>query len=186
MLQDLRSGERLEQDDAQDWVEVVDGDVYALGTDPPRTPLCDGEAFLAGDRMLRALLPGPLPSTVPPHLDLAHRACELELSQDEARLSVGERHVVLRGEAVRVLRVYMDARTQTEEGWLGFTGAFSAWCALGGNPERSPDRLAWERGKIRARLSRAGVGSVEGLFEVRRVGPATEVRLALPPQRLHR
>ncbi len=185
VLHDVQSSERLEQDDALDWVEVVDERAYVLGTDPPRRPLADGEVFAAEGRIWRVLLPDPTQKTVQPALDLAHPRCELDAQIDEARFSVGERGVVLRGEAARVLRVYAIARGEEKGGWLDASDARQRWVELGGNRESPPERIAWERGKIRTRLSVLGVCNVDILFETRRMGPFTEVRLTLPPERVH-
>ena len=49
-----------------------------------------------------------------------------------------------------------DAAPPDPGGWLTPDDAHAAWLARGGPAESSPARMAWERSKLRAQLSRSG------------------------------
>ena len=55
---------------------------------------------------------------------------------------------------------------------------------LGGPSASPPERLNWERAKLRSMLAREGGRGVDALFEVRRRVGETTIRLALDPERI--
>ncbi len=55
--------------------------------------------------------------------------------------------------------------------------AHAAWLARGGPAESFPARMAWERSKLRAQLSRAGATGLDALYEIRRDGDTVRTRV---------
>lgn len=168
-----------------------DGRVWPLGTEPTESPpLRDGQVFVTGQDAYRLHLPAMISDTAPVTLDL--RASSLELHLDLRRLhatfNLGASEAVATGECVRVLAVYAAARQTDGDdgggGWMSATSAHAAWIELGGRNESPLDRLAWERGKLRTQLATQGVSGIDQLFDIRRSGGYTEVRLAIPPSRI--
>jgi hypothetical protein len=113
-------------------------------------------------------------------LTRAGAALAVDLSPLRATLLQGDAAVEIHGEPVRVLAVYLHA-AQRGTGWLDVTTAWAAWRALGGNPESPAERMAWERGRVRAAFARAGVAGVDRLFEVLRDRDGVRVRLGVAP-----
>jgi hypothetical protein len=61
-------------------------------------------------------------------------------------------------------------------GWLTPNKALAAWVELVAPADSRPERVAWERAKLRAQLSRAGVAGLDALYEVRREGDTVRTR----------
>ena len=183
LLHDLTSGDRLEAEDVHEYVEVCDDGVRPLDV-PDHPPLLDGQVFTVGDRILRMLLADAPRHTTTTGIDIRDAACQLDVGEGEATFTVGSGSRTLRGESARVIRVYASARLRPGEGWLAPLDAYAEWVAVGGHPDSPADRVAWERGKVRSRLVLSGVAGVPELFESRRDGLTTIVRLSLPPGRI--
>ena len=104
---------------------------------------------------------------------------ELDIANLRAVLSQGNSQVVITGQAVRVLAIYADARAGDEagEGWLSAAAAWAAWDQQGNSGDAPIEVVSWERTRLRQRLARAQVGSVEELFDRRKEGAYVVVRL---------
>jgi hypothetical protein len=157
--------------------------------DPKQEPLADGQVLALQDRSLGPLavrlhVPVQVPATADASLDLLDPGLALEIDLNALRATLHQRggHVVVRGECVRVLGVYLQARRQDlpAGGWLTPDEAWAAWVALGGNPTSPTERLSWERGKLRTQLARMRVGNVHALFELSRQGDTIRTRLGVP------
>jgi hypothetical protein len=174
------------------FVEVrPDGRVWPLGIEPTEAPpLRDGQVFVLGLDALRLHLATSVSDTAPITLDLRDPALELQvdLPRLHATFSLGASEAVATGECVRVLAAYALARQSDGDagggGWMPAVAAHSAWIELGGRSESPIDRLAWERGKLRTQLANQGVSGIDQLFDLRRSGGLTEVRLAVSPARI--
>ena len=59
--------------------------------------------------------------------------------------------------------------------------AYALWCKLGGNPRSEPERLGWERGRVRSARVRAGANRVNTPFETTRRHRQSRSRLRLLP-----
>ncbi len=157
--------------------------LVVAGAESPR-PLRDGEVVaivdaIEGPSALRVHLPGMIETTADASLDLLAPDVSLDIDLVHLRATLHQHHasVTVRGECVRVLSVYARARARVADGWLTPHDAWDAWVTAGGNAASGPDRLSWERGKLRARLVRLHVANVDALFEIVREGVTVRTRL---------
>jgi hypothetical protein len=183
---DALTGEPLPDAELHALAEVRPDGIWPLeGQGRPGEALSDGHTFLAPGsdppRVLRVHVPGVLAHTAETRLDLARPGVIVEIDADLSRATFlqGATSVEVEGECVRVLAVYARARATDLPmgGWLRPAEAWDGWVALGGNPTSPVRRVEWERARLRGKLARAGVGSVEALFEVRREGDTMRTRL---------
>jgi hypothetical protein len=119
--------------------------------------------------------------TAETRIDLERAGARVVVDAAELRATFlqGQAEVEVRGECVRVLTVYAQARRHDlpEGGWLRPAEAWEGWVDLGGSAESPVRRVEWERARLRGRLAREGVAGVERLFEVRREGDTMRTRL---------
>lgn len=177
----------LSPDELHRLVEARPDGIWPLeGNGSAPEALADGQTFLApdgagGSRVLRAHVPDLVAHTTETRVDLARVGVRLWVEPDllRATLSQGNASVDVQGACVRVLAVYAQARRDDvpSGGWLRPMDAHAAWIALGGAPESPIRRVEWERSRLRGRLARQGVASVDRLFEVRREGETMRTRL---------
>ncbi len=134
------------------------------------------------ERLCRAEGVADLAPTPNGHIDMKSPEChiDVDLSSLQARVSQGHAQVMLEGEPVRTLAVYVTARdSDLEDGWLNSVEAYAEWVELGGTETSPIARIGWERGKLRSALSKLGVDNTKDLFAVRRRGAKSAVRLGL-------
>ena len=182
---DVETGESLSGAALAELVEVRRDGVFPIEAEgAPEEAFGEGSVVRAGGRILRVHPGEPVPATVRTRLDLAADGLVIDLNLHEriATLSRGARHedaaVQVRGECVRVLAVFLNARIHGEhDGWLSAANAWADWNALGGAKDSPIERLAFERAKLRDQLASAGAGSVHALFERRREGSLTLTRV---------
>lgn len=184
-LLDLVSGTVCAGEALSEFVEVRSDALLPLDAEGDRTRRHhDGDVFVHDGRAWRVHLADAPDPTLGTRIDLARPGVTLEVDAAGLRavLRQGAAQAVLTGEHVRVLAVYADARrgSTTSGGWLNATDAWTAWRALGGNPDSPVDRIGWDRGRCRSHLARLGVAGVETLFESRRVQGEPQIRLAMP------
>jgi len=147
--------------------------------------LRDGECWVhtgadGSVRTLRAHVPAVIAPTLASLLDVSRAGLtvEIDLASLTATFLQGPASALVRGECVRALAVYAQARC-AGEGWLDASEAWARWGALGGSRETSLERMSWERGKLRAQLARHRVTGLDTLFARRKVGAFVESRLGL-------
>ena len=165
----------------------VDGDFLLDEDAQPLRPLLPDEVFVARGRAWRFVHPGPMRDTLRLELSLAHPEATLATALGTAELRIGGRVARIDGEFVRTLEVYAAARRadpRPDGGWLGVREAFEAWLACGGLASSPPERLGWDRGKVRTALAEAGVAGASELFEVSRVEGVSRCRVNVPAERL--
>jgi hypothetical protein len=175
------------------WSAGADGTVsHYLLDDETHAPIPDGGVVVTPptgthpSRPLRVHLPSLAIATTHDarrlSLDVPINV-EVWLKQMRATITQGSHLTAnLVGAEVRTLAVYAVARHDDvpRGGWLTRDDAFEEWCACGG-PRTSPrDRITWERGKLRAQLSAAGVIGAERLMPTRNLGPGAQVHLGPP------
>jgi hypothetical protein len=180
-LVDLVGGEWLTGEPLDAWLEEAEGARWVpAGEGPPTHRLVDGEVVVLQGRTWRYLAGVPATATRTEAFHVQHRdvRIDIDLPRLEATVRCGRHAVLVHGECVRVLAVYVEARARGD-GWLTRTEAWDAWVALGGNPASAPERLGWERGKLRTQLARQGVLGVQDLFETRSEERVWELRLAV-------
>jgi hypothetical protein len=185
MVIDLSS--RTSSGDAARFVESRADGTFLLDEDSqPSRRLQPDEVFVAEGRALQFILPASLEHTVRMTLSLNHASALLVATPTSATVSAGGRSVTVEGEFVRALHTYVTARlADTErEGWLSMRQAWDSWLASGGHAASPPERMGWDRGKVRTALAAAGVAGTSELFEVARVEGESRCRVSLPPERL--
>ena len=186
LLEDLTSGRRIEKQDTRDWL-TLDATGCARLTGSPTAPaLQDLDVFVSQDRVFRIHIPQAIARTSIDMVDIREATLDIDPSTLRAMFTDGGTEVVVTGVCVLVLLLFAQARAHDHatEGWLGVQEAFERWGDVGGKRDSPPERLAWERGKLRAQLNEAGATGTEFLFETRRIGRWTEVRLAFEPRRI--
>jgi len=188
LIEAVATGERIAGDDARKQLRGSTTLVPAA-TGPEAEAPRDGSLRRVEDRVFVVLnIPG-LSETDAIPFDLTAPSIQLDLVPHrlEATFTLGLDSVAVRGECVRLLQVYAQARRDDgfdDGGWLTRTDAHAQWVALGGNPNSPPVRVGWDKGKIRSQLEAAGVVGVSALFDNRRKGGVTLSRIALDPSQL--
>jgi hypothetical protein len=185
---DLVRGSPLQDVVVERHFEARPGTLLPLDDIPRAAPFTDGQVLALHDTVMGPLavrlhLPDAVPATLDTVLDLLHPGISLDVDLDTLVAAFHQRDAVVtvRGECVRVLAVYLAARTRDlpRGGWLTPAEGWAAWVALGGNPRSESDRLSWERGKLRTQLARLQVANVHALFELSRQGDTIRTRLGI-------
>ncbi len=184
-LHEPATGEFLRGDAVGSMVEVRGDALLPLEAEGnPAMALHDGDTLVHEGRVLRVHgVSAPL-ATSRLRIDLARPCARVLVDESPLRATLlqGDAHLELTGEHLRTLLVYAQARAADPSGgWLRPSDAWSRWRAAGGNMDSPPERLSWDRARIRAELHAAGVGHPEALFEVARDALGARVRLALTP-----
>ena len=184
--QHLISGIRIEGDAFERWFQRGnDGCIRMISGDTDGPAKKDGSVVLLQGEPYRLFIPAVNQPTSPVRLDLADPNIWVGISgsQEEAVFSNGSVQVSVRGACVKVLATYARAVIEGNP-WLRTADAHSAWVQRGGLAKSSPDRLAWERSKLRKKLAEQGVIQLDALFESRRKLDFTETRLSLEQEQL--
>ncbi len=167
--------------------EVRGADIIPLDAEgDPHARIADGACWVqpteTGPRVFRAYLPERLPDTLGTRIDLSRGevTASVDLAATRCALEQSGVRVLVTGQAVRLLAVYYRARQEdpAKEGWLTANEAWAIWLEFGGAESAPIEAVAWERTRLRQLLARARVGSVEALFERRKVGAFVQIRLA--------
>jgi hypothetical protein len=166
--------------------ERADGTFLLDEDSQPLRRLQSDEVFVAEGRAWQFILPASLEHTVRMSLSLTHPAATLSVTPTSALVQAGSRSASVDGEFVRALYTYVAARLGDPErgGWLSMRQAWDGWLASGGHAASPPERMGWDRGKVRTAFAAAGVAGTSELFEVARVEGESRCRVALPPERL--
>lgn len=193
MVENCRSRRRWAGADARRFIEAwPDGRLWPLGAEiESSVPLQDGDIFIVRGDPFRVMRPAEQHTTDDVGPTLAnpdfHVSIRLEPLTFVATCgSTWEASVT--AECARVAFVYAQARIRggpdSDGGWLDASGAYHAWLEIGGRSKSPPERIGWERGKLRSRLAEHGLNGLEGLFETRRYDGRSEVRIGLTPDKL--
>jgi hypothetical protein len=187
---DVATGAVARGDALYHLVEIDDEGAWRLGDDDaPRERLRDGDLFASGRTVWRLLLPEAPVATLRNGFHVGHPevALDLDVTQLTATFTLHRTSAVARGECVRMLAPYAEARMEEpwdDGGWLHADRVLARWIALGGNPQSDPERAGWEKGRLRSQLAEQGVRGLVGLFERRRVAGRVETRLVVHPSRV--
>jgi hypothetical protein len=190
VLVDVESGEERRGEALDTLVEVSEGRVFPLHADgEPTAELRDGALLHEGRRAWRVLRPEEVVPTLRDGVLIGHPEIVLELDVQArmATFTVGTQSCAVRGGPVLAMAPYALARRdgpRDEGGWLTLPDAHAWWLALGGAAGSPPERLNWERAKLRSMLAREGARGVDALFEVRRRVGETTIRLVLDADRV--
>ena len=176
----------LNPDEMMNVVESLDGKVYRLGELDTGNPLEDGELFQIGGHLFRAHIPAPIPETKHHLLLLDDPTLWLEVNLTTQRATFGsnQQDIHINGNAVLLIYVYAKAILDGVT-WLSAETAFEEWLKIGGNPKSSKSRISWERGKLRNKLVKLGVGGSKNLFQSQTIEGVFEFKLNLTPEQIH-
>ena len=180
---DARTGERLVGDALHGLVECWPDKLLPLDAEGDAArAYVDGDVFVVAGRAYRAHVPDVPEHTVGARMDLRDGSIDLDLdlASRVAVFTQGSAEARVRGECVRVLAVYAEARRRDapEGGWLRPDEAWEAWRALGAPTDAPLERLGWERTRLRTNLAHLGVAGLEQLFETQREGLTWRLRLS--------
>jgi len=190
VLEDFYTGQRLEGDELLAHLEWRRDGLSAIQDDGVGEILGDGAIVDLPCGPSRLWLPGCWHPTVMGGVDIGATDCtvDVDLVRLEAVFTRGRHAVTIKGECVRLLAAYMLARRDdprdSQCGFRNTTDVHNAWVKLGANTQSAPDRVAWERSRIRSRLVQQGARNVGALFERKRVGCTWYVRLSIAPAQL--
>ncbi len=167
----LPSGEPLEDETAALWAELRPDAALPLDAEGDAARAYpDGHVLARDGEAVRVHAPEGLVTTLATAIDLAKPGVfvDVDLGARAATFANRAGQVTARGECVRVLEVYLQARRADVPvgGWLSAQEALAAYVALGGPSEAPLERLSWERCRLRSVLARAGAAAVGALFEV--------------------
>ena len=189
-LSDLLSGLQLAGPSLLEVLERHDGGFFRLGEgDDPSRALVDGDIVVHRGSAWRFFS-----GTVPPSTDggvvslKSDTIClDLDLRKQVLCLTERDRSVELTDSLVILLVPFVEARIdehRVEGGWLSLEEAHRGWVAAGGRADSPPERISWDKGRLRTRLAALGVGDVGFLFEKRRRGGVWQTRLRISGERL--
>jgi hypothetical protein len=167
----LPDGEPLEDDEAARWVELRPDAALPLDAEGDASRAYpDGHVLARGAEAVRVHAPAGIATTMSSPLDLSRPGVFADVDVDArvATFANSAGQVTARGECVRVLEAYLQARRADvpRGGWLSAQEAHAAYVALGGAADAPLERLSWERCRLRSVLARAGAAGVGTLFEV--------------------
>lgn len=189
-LQDLDSGTWLDGEARFEVVALTPEGPRLRGSDgePSGPPLADGAVVTLDARRWRLHHARPVVFTATGAVSLRapSLAIDFDLSSLSARLSTRQGEVVLRGGLVRPLAVYAAAMTQgprsSDGGWLCNADAQVGMGQLGVEMAAGPERMNWDRHRLRSALQELGVSDLDRLFERKRTGRQWVHRLGVRPQ----
>lgn len=185
---DLTSGEILVGDALDVIVERSPAGWHPLVHDGlAPEPLQDGDVVVHEGRAWR-VIGDTHAATAQPHVHVRHPRlrCDVDVTANEATFSLDRRTFTVGCPAVRVLSAYVKARLDDspEGGWRTAPEVWRAWVASGGPSQSAPERIGWEKGRLRSAIHREGWLDATGLFETRRRDDIVVSRIVLPPERL--
>ena len=189
-LTDLSSGVQLAGAELLEILEQHEGAFYRLGEgDEPSRTLVDGDLIVHSGSAWRFAAGAVQQSTDGGIISLKSDTICLDIDPDGKALALTERaqSVELTGSLVTILVPFVRARIdehRLEGGWLTLEEAHLGWVAAGGRADSPPERISWDKGRLRTRLAALGVGDVKSLFEKRRLGGVWQTRLRISGERL--
>jgi len=187
--QDVNSTALIKGQALEDLWECFDGRIHRFGWEESAVPdgqLSDGDLIMHEGRLYRVFCPRLSPPTVVAQLQISMTDCDvtIDLNTLQAVFESSHKATTVKGECVRVLAVYAQARRdehRVDGGWLSAQEVYDRWVAIGGNPKSKLDRPGFERGKLRTQLTKQGALDVKKLYERQSSGYRTTIRLALDP-----
>ena len=190
-LQDQYTGEQFYGDALLELVELTEGGYTLqngeLESDDGWNHLRDGSLIQTKGRVLRVWRPSGWQPTNSPTLSLSSSGLYLTIDGEQliATFTQHDAEVTIKGSPVRLLLTYamavLDGPWNEASAFLTTEQAYERWVKHGGHLDSEPKRLAWERGKLRSLLVKAGAVGVNELFARRRAGTAWSHRLNIAP-----
>ena len=177
-LQEVDTGVWLDGDARFEIVALTPDGPRLRGPDgePTGDPLQDGALVVLEGRRWRVHLPEPQAATVEGTVSLtdAGLSLDFDLSTSTVRISTHRGEVVMQGGLVLSLAVYaaaVDGGPSSEDGgWLNNVDAQIGLEELGVDMTAGPERMNWDRHRLRSALQELGVTGLEQLFERKRLG----------------
>ena len=144
-------------------------------------PLLHEEHFYFNQRLYQLWLVEQSNDTESQIFDLCSPHCFLDIDIDnlEASFTLEKLSITVSGECARILWVYAKAKKEGAN-WLSTEEAFTDWVLIGGNPKSDPERLSWERSRLRRILSEQKADNASKLFTRRKNGYEWQHSLVIP------
>jgi len=191
LLENLTQQKSYVGDEIFEFVEIWDGICRPIDweNEGDTGVLSDGDVFVVRGHALRLHCSSEYLATKRSELVMSHSETRLDidLPQLGAEFTLSSSALQIKGEVVRTLAVYAEARRDEhfeEGGWLTKEEAYGRWLNLGGSEKSKAERLGWDRGKIRSRLAKGGGSGLKALFETKRGNQGTRVRLGMTPDQI--
>ncbi len=189
ILQQVESGTFLDGDERFDIVTLGEDGVFQLDTEgePMGEALSDGMLIVHNGQQWRVHLAQPATSTWNGRVSLEDPdlSLDFDLRELQVTMSTPRGEATLKGALVRPFAVYAHAvdrdRTNGYGGWLSNIDAQIAVMSLGTEMEVGPERMNWDRHRLRSALVELGITDVSNLFERKKVGAHWVHRLGLRP-----
>ena len=136
----------------------------------PYTSVEDGDIITWKGRPFRVRLPPVEAAPIHDEEESEPEPLSVEIDTTNLRavFSSGDQEYGVKGECVRVLAAYADARLSAlddEGGWATLQEVYETWVDMGGNPDSPQRRMSWEKGKLRKQLSRQEAPDIQTIFE---------------------
>ena len=177
-LQDLDSGAWIDGDARFDTLALTADGPRLRGSDgePAGDVLDDGALVALEGRRYRVHRPEPVAATVEGAVSLTDPGLsfDFDLGASTLRISTQRGEVQMQGSLVLSLAVYAVALaggpSSAAGGWLTNVDAQVGLGELGIEMTAGPERMNWDRHRVRSALQELGVTGLERLFERKRMG----------------
>ena len=186
LVEVLEQGNILHGDDLLKVVEVHKNTVFPLGEVDTVASLKDGDIFNMGNHLFRIHIPIVVQTTEHHILHVEDPTLWLEIDLKEQKATFGNAHQEVTITGISVLLLYTYAKPiESGTDWLSAEMAYQHWLSIGGNVKSSKNRMSWERGKLRNKLSKMGIGGSKELFVSRTIEGLFEFKLNLTQEQIH-
>jgi hypothetical protein len=149
----------------------------------------DGDVITYRERAFRVRIPQrqAVQESVVVDAEAEPLSVEIDTTNLRAVFDSGVQEYAVKGECVRVLASYAEARLSAldeDGGWVTLAAAYEGWVELGGNPDSPQRRMSWEKGKLRKQLSRQDAPDIQQIFENHTLDGIPVCRLGLASQNI--
>ncbi len=171
VLENMEDGRWVDDEERFEHIALTREGPVGIDADgePTTPPLNDGSEIVSSGTRWRVHVPTSAQATRGGVLSLEQGPISLDfdLAVPSVIISGPGGEVELRSSLVRTLATYSAAHhdARTPGGWLTNPQArqWTEW--LGGEPASTPDRVNWDRARVRSALQEKGIGGVDTMFE---------------------
>lgn len=186
LIEDQTTKKRYYGEDMLRYVEVWQTNrVIPIDDVTREKPLQDGDIFCVRNKIFRFLHTEQDFITKPLKMKVVdpNTMVEINIEEKVAYFSNQNHQAVVRGASVLTLATYARAVKQRNP-WLETTMAFDMWRELRGKDSSTPERLGWDRGKVRNQLSKQSCFGLKELFLTRQNNGFYETMLNLQSEQI--